>query len=118
MNPHQEPHSPSALPPIRWSPQPEFEHPKWEPEDLDRAAEAIDQQAKREADAYITDLVRIFARAVQCLAKFQCQETVDALEMLPHEQQMSPWVMTLLARAYYEKLEYAKVYPRLLWLPR
>lgn len=72
--------------------------------------QAAERAAVNEADTYILELVRIFAKAVQSLARYQCQEAIDELERLPLEQQRSPWVMTLTGRACYEKLDYVKVH--------
>lgn len=68
-----------------------------------------EQQAVAEADAYILELVRIFSRAVQAMARFQCEEVIEQLDLLPLEQQYSPTVMTLLGRAFFEMLDYVKV---------
>jgi anaphase-promoting complex subunit 3 len=68
-----------------------------------------EQHAVTEADAYILELVRIFARAVQAMARFQCEEVIEQLDLLPLEQQYSPTVMTLLGRAFFEMLDYVKV---------
>lgn len=69
----------------------------------------VEQQAVAEADAYILELVRIFTRAVQSMARFQCEEVIEQLNLLPLEQQYSPTVMTLLGRAFFEMLDYVKV---------
>jgi hypothetical protein len=68
-----------------------------------------ERAAVEEADAYILELVRTFAKAMQCLTQYQCQDAIDELERLPIEQQHSPWVLTLIGRACYEKLDYVKV---------
>jgi anaphase-promoting complex subunit 3 len=78
----------------------------WDDVNNQQMAERV---AVEEADAYILELVRIFAKAVQCLAQYQCQDAIDELERLPIEQQHSPWVLTLTGRACYEKLDYVKV---------
>lgn len=70
---------------------------------------AAEQQAVADADAYILELVRIFARAVQAMARFQCEDVIEQLDLLPLEQQYSPTVMTLLGRAFFEMLDYVKV---------
>lgn len=68
-----------------------------------------EQQAIADADAYILELVRIFTRAIQSMAKFHCEDVMEQLDLLPLEQQYSPTVMTLLGKAFFEMLEYAKV---------
>jgi anaphase-promoting complex subunit 3 len=69
----------------------------------------LEQQAVDEADAYILELIRIFAKAIQAMGKFRCQDVIDQLELLPEEQQYSATVMTLLGRAFFEKLDYIRV---------
>jgi anaphase-promoting complex subunit 3 len=66
------------------------------------------------ADAYVLELVRIFARAVRALARYECHSVIDELERLPVEQQRSPWVLTMIGRAEYEMLEYVKVSGRIM----
>lgn len=68
-----------------------------------------EQEAIAEADAYILELVRIFTKATQAMAKFHCEDVVEQLDLLPLEQQYSPTVMCLLGRAFFEQLDYAKV---------
>jgi len=48
----------------------------------------------------------MFAKAVQALAKYDCQAALDELDKLPSEQQHSAWVYTLIGRAFYEKVDY------------
>ena len=74
-----------------------------------QGSQMIERIAVEEADAYILELVRLFAKAVQNLARFQCQAAVEDLEALPTEQQRSATVMTLLGRSYFERMDYAKV---------
>lgn len=60
------------------------------------------------ADAYIMDLVRTFARAVQALAQYRSTDVLDELESLPEEQKRSASVMVLIGRAEYERADYIK----------
>ncbi|KDQ12386.1 hypothetical protein BOTBODRAFT_161987 [Botryobasidium botryosum FD-172 SS1] len=58
------------------------------------------------ADGYILGLVRILAKAVQALARYECQAALDELDKLPSQQQSSAWVYTLIGRAHYEMVNY------------
>ncbi|EUC62141.1 anaphase-promoting complex subunit 3 [Rhizoctonia solani AG-3 Rhs1AP] len=60
------------------------------------------------ADAYIMDLVRTFARAVQALAQYRSADVLEELESLPEEQKRSASVMVLIGRAEYERADYIK----------
>ncbi|KAF8652689.1 hypothetical protein AX16_004194 [Volvariella volvacea WC 439] len=59
------------------------------------------------ADHYIYNLIRRFASATRALAMYDCQKCLDELEQLPHVHQRSPWVLAMVGRAHYEKLDYA-----------
>lgn len=61
------------------------------------------------ADAYIMDLVRTFARAVQALAQYRSADVLEELESLPEEQKRAASVMVLIGRAEYERADYTKV---------
>ena len=61
------------------------------------------------ADHFIYELVRRFAKATQALAAFDCQRCLEELEQLPHAQQNSRWVIAMVARAHYERQDYASV---------
>ncbi|KAJ3966938.1 hypothetical protein EV361DRAFT_933112 [Lentinula raphanica] len=58
------------------------------------------------ADKYIYDLMRQFARASRALAMYQSQKCLDAIELLPHIQQKTPWVLSMVGKAHYDKGEY------------
>ncbi|KAF9533502.1 hypothetical protein CPB83DRAFT_889998 [Crepidotus variabilis] len=73
---------------------------------------AQEQQAQEEydtemADYVIYDLVRRFVRATKALASYDCQRCLEELEQLPHAQQHSRWVIAMVARAHYERQDYA-----------
>lgn len=70
------------------------------------AQETIEFEA---ADNYIYELMKIFARAVQKLARYECRAAIEELDRLPSEQQKSPFVMVLVGKAQYELNEYQKV---------
>lgn len=78
----------------------------WGPEQEQAAQEAYDAEL---ADQYLYDLMRHFARATRALAKYDTQECIDELEKLPHVHQQSPWVLAMVGRAHYERLDYAAV---------
>ena len=61
------------------------------------------------ADQYLYDLMRRFASATRALAVYDCQKCLIELEGLPHVHQQSPWVLAMVGRAHYEKLDYASV---------
>ncbi|KAJ3923641.1 hypothetical protein F5877DRAFT_31172 [Lentinula edodes] len=58
------------------------------------------------ADKYIYDLMRKFARAGRASALYHSQECLDAIEQLPHIQQKTPWVLSMVGKARYDKGEY------------
>ncbi|KAH8833541.1 hypothetical protein DL96DRAFT_1577418 [Flagelloscypha sp. PMI_526] len=60
-----------------------------------------------QADSYIYELLRRFAKAARSLAHYQCQECIDELSDLPPRHQQSPYVLVLVGRAHYEKLDYS-----------
>jgi anaphase-promoting complex subunit 3 len=61
------------------------------------------------ADLYLYDLMRRFASATRALAVYDCQKCLFELEQLPHVHQQSPWVLAMVGRAHYEKLDYVSV---------
>lgn len=61
------------------------------------------------ADQYLYDLVRRFASATRALSMYDCQKCLDELDQLPHVHQQSPWVLAMVGKAHYEKLDYASV---------
>jgi hypothetical protein len=61
------------------------------------------------AEYYLYDLTRRFASATRALAMYDCRKCIDELEQLPHAHQQSPWVLAMVGRAHYERLEYASV---------
>ncbi|CAE6520789.1 unnamed protein product [Rhizoctonia solani] len=88
----EEPNPTTALPPPPASPTPS-------------SPGRVETEA---ADAYIMDLVRTFARAVQALAQYRSADVLDELESLPEEQKRSASVMVLIGRAEYERADYIK----------
>lgn len=71
-------------------------------------AAAQEQLEFQAADDYIYELMRIFARATRSMARYECSQVIQELEQLPQEQQNSPSVLALIARAHYEMVDYAK----------
>jgi anaphase-promoting complex subunit 3 len=61
------------------------------------------------ADHYVYELVRTFAKATRALALYDTQACLDILDTLPTAHQRSPWVMSMVGKAHYEKTEYAAV---------
>lgn len=59
------------------------------------------------ADHYMYNLTRKFASATRALSMYDCQKCLEELEELPHTQQHSPWVLAMVGRAHYERLDYA-----------
>ncbi|KAG6332033.1 hypothetical protein ID866_7053 [Astraeus odoratus] len=76
---------------------------------------AADEQAAQEAfelemaDYYIYDLMRRFARATRALSVYDCYSCLMELEHMPSVHQQSSWVLAMVGRAHYERLEYASV---------
>jgi hypothetical protein len=61
------------------------------------------------AENYLYELTRRFATATRALAMYDCCKCLDELEQLPHVHQQSPWVLAMVGRAHYERLEYGSV---------
>lgn len=70
------------------------------------AQEAYEQEM---ADYYIYDLMRRFARATRALSVYDCYSCLMELEHMPSAHQQSSWVLSMVGRAHYERLEYASV---------
>jgi anaphase-promoting complex subunit 3 len=70
---------------------------------------AQDEYEGELADHYIYNLTRRFASATRALALYDCQTCLNELEQLPHAHQRTPWVLALVGRAHYEKLDFASV---------
>lgn len=61
------------------------------------------------ADYYIYDLMRRFARATRAMSVYDCYSCLMELEHMPSAHQQSSWVLSMVGRAHYERLEYASV---------
>jgi anaphase-promoting complex subunit 3 len=51
--------------------------------------------------------MRRFASATRALALYDCRQCIIELQQLPHVHQQSSWVLSMIGRAHYERLEYA-----------
>ncbi|KIJ17444.1 hypothetical protein PAXINDRAFT_168102 [Paxillus involutus ATCC 200175] len=89
----QSPHSDTSPAPSNWTPAHE-----------QAAQEAYEQEM---ADYYIYDLMRRFARATRALSVYDCYSCLMELEHMPSTHQQSSWVLAMVGRAHYERLEYA-----------
>lgn len=78
----------------------------WTAADEQAAQEAYDSEL---AENYLYELTRHFAKATRALAMFDCRKCLEELEQLPHVHQQSAWVLAMVGRAHYERLEYASV---------
>ncbi|KAL4067664.1 TPR-like protein [Scleroderma citrinum] len=76
----------------------------WTPADEQAAQEAFESEM---ADYYIYDLMRRFARAIRALSVYDCYSCLMELERMPSVHQQSSWVLAMVGRAHYERLEYA-----------
>ncbi|OAX35569.1 TPR-like protein [Rhizopogon vinicolor AM-OR11-026] len=94
------PTSNAQSPPPDASPAPS----NWTPAHELAAQEAYELEM---ADHYIYDLLRRFARATQALSKYDCCSCLIELEQMPTAHQQSSWVLAMVGRAHYERLEYA-----------
>ncbi|KAG1754442.1 hypothetical protein EDB19DRAFT_1902589 [Suillus lakei] len=105
-NPHGEvasstsPTSNAQSPPSETSPAPS----NWTAANELAAQEAYDSEM---ADQYIYDLLRRFARATRALSKYDCYSCLMELDQIPLAHQQSSWVLAMVGRAHYERLEYA-----------
>ncbi|RDB23972.1 Protein bimA [Hypsizygus marmoreus] len=68
---------------------------------------AQDEYEAECADHYLYNLIRTFASATRALAVYDCQRCLDDLEQLPQAHQRSPWVLAMVGKAHYEKLDFA-----------
>lgn len=91
----QSPHSDASPAPSHWTPAHE-----------QAAQEAYEQEM---ADYYIYDLMRRFARATRAMSVYDCYACLMELEHMPSVHQQSSWVLSMVGRAHYERLEYASV---------
>lgn len=73
----------------------------------ERAAQ--DTYEQEMADYYIYDLMRRFARATRAMSVYDCYSCLMELEHMPSAHQQSSWVLSMVGRAHYERLEYASV---------
>ncbi|PFH52439.1 hypothetical protein AMATHDRAFT_57055 [Amanita thiersii Skay4041] len=95
----------TSPPPVAPSPIPELS-PSPSTWNLAQEQEAQDDYDNEMAEYYLYDLIKRFARATRALAMYDCQKCLQELEQLPHVHQKSPWVLTMVGRAHYEKLDY------------
>jgi hypothetical protein len=84
--------------------------------DADKGPPFVSEQEEKQAggvlvDRYILDMVRVFAKAHLQMSRFECKEMIATLDQLPPQQQLSPTVMILIGRGYFEMVEYATVRP-------
>ncbi|KAH0830598.1 hypothetical protein J3R83DRAFT_2053 [Lanmaoa asiatica] len=89
----QSPHSDTSPAPSHWT----IAHER-------AAQEAYEQEM---ADYYIYDLMRRFARATRAMSVYDCYSCLMELEHMPSAHQQSSWVLSMVGRAHYERLEYA-----------
>lgn len=68
--------------------------------------------AVQEAEDYVANLLRCFARAECYAAKFESGKAIEALMALPVEQQRTWRALVGVAKGHFERLDYEKV-PRL-----
>ncbi|EIN03626.1 TPR-like protein [Punctularia strigosozonata HHB-11173 SS5] len=92
--------SPPAVPHSEESPAPTV----WTTADEQAAQDAY---LMEQADLYIYDLMRLFARATRALAMYDTKLCLQELEKLPAIHQRSPWVMSMVGKAHYERADYA-----------
>lgn len=72
--------------------------------------QAIQEQYEAQlAEHYLYNLTRRFASATRSLATYNCQNCLDELANLPRAHQNSSWVLAMVGRAHYEKLNYSAV---------
>ncbi|KAF8911163.1 hypothetical protein CPB84DRAFT_1812616 [Gymnopilus junonius] len=68
---------------------------------------AQEEYESEQAEQYIYELVRRFARAARALATYDCQKCLEELEQLPHTHQHSCSVIAMMGRAHYEQQDFA-----------
>ncbi|GAA5824201.1 hypothetical protein JCM3770_006131 [Rhodotorula araucariae] len=69
---------------------------------------ALDPVARDEAQEYVFDVLRSFARAAVAAATYEMRGAIDALAELPAEQMRTWRPLVMLARMHYEMLNYAQ----------
>ncbi|KAG9318517.1 TCP-1/cpn60 chaperonin family-domain-containing protein [Chiua virens] len=87
----QSPHSETSPAPSHWTAAHE------------RAAQEVYEQEM--VDYYIYDLMRRFARATRAMSVYDCYSCLIELEHMPSAHQQSSWVLSMVGRAHYERLE-------------
>jgi anaphase-promoting complex subunit 3 len=56
-------------------------------------------------------MMKLFAKAQYHLSRYESKAAIQCIEKLPQSQRMSPSVMVMIAKAYYELVEYIQVSP-------
>ncbi|KAF9476333.1 TPR-like protein [Pholiota conissans] len=67
---------------------------------------AQEEFESEQAEHYLYELVRRFARAARALSLYECKECLDELEQLPHVHQHSCTVIAMVGRAHYEQQDF------------
>ncbi|CAG8727472.1 15951_t:CDS:2, partial [Acaulospora colombiana] len=62
------------------------------------------------AERYVFDMMKLFAKAQYHLSRYESKAAIQCVEKLPQSQRMSPSAMVMIAKAYYELVEYIQ-YP-------
>ncbi|PPQ68934.1 hypothetical protein CVT25_009028 [Psilocybe cyanescens] len=96
----------SPSPPAALSPRSEVSP---SPSNWTSAQEQLAQEEyeHEQAEHYIYELVRSFARSARALALYDCQKCLDELEQLPHAHQHSCTVFAMVGRAQYERQDFS-----------
>ena len=75
-------------------------------EERDVICEHLSGPSRSEGPQYLLDLFSVTGKALRELSKFSCNEAIATLQALPSEHYNTAWVLTQVARAYFEMGQY------------
>ncbi|KAF2867327.1 hypothetical protein BDV95DRAFT_502927 [Massariosphaeria phaeospora] len=81
-----------------------------------RMAPQVDTAREQEALLWLLDLLCRIGTGYKYLSNFECTKAVETFNSVPAQQRDTPWVLTQIGKAYYEKSMYAeaeKIFQRL-----
>ncbi|CAN6618958.1 anaphase-promoting complex subunit Cdc27p [Trichomonascus vanleenenianus] len=68
----------------------------------------INESSTREAEKYISSLFSSLTSAYTMFCKYDCDGALQVLHSLPENHRETPWVLSKIGRAYFEKVSYSK----------
>lgn len=68
----------------------------------------LELETREEALEYIANMYILFTKILLHFYKYECDQAIETISNLPSQHQSSSWVVSKLARIYFEKVEYVK----------